>query len=314
MKLSYKIGDLNWYDIIEPNSFEINEIVRQFSIDPGIAEEILIPVERPKVQVTPEYTYMVLHFPETTDIYSSNPHHENKDSSSKNYQEVDFLILKDTLITIHTKSIPLLYDFSKTIENPSLIRSFGKSPNAGMIFMVMMKFFYENLTVQMDSISRDLRRIEDDIFSKNEEKMVEVLSSVNRKILDLKRAIQFHGETLERYSIGASNLFGEEFKIRLETFLAEYRLLLKTLASLKEITDDLWKTNDTLLSTKVNDTMRKLTALSFVTFPLSVIVGMFGMNMDLPLVGGYRDFIVIILAMIALALMMLTYLQHKKWL
>lgn len=307
MKLAYKVGPITWYDLIAPTKNEIKDLVEEFNIDIAIAQELEHAVERPKVQSFDNYAYLVLHFPELSDYAIDKV-------SNRNHHEVDFLIFNNTLITVHAESIPLVYEFSKAIELPSFDAKLSSSSHAGDLFIIMMRHFYTSIAVQLDSISRNLRKIEDKVFNNKEESMVHVLSHVNRKLLDLKKAIQFHGETLERLDAVSNHLFGSDYKKEIDHVLFEYKELSRTLASLKEITEDLWKTNDTLLTTKTNDVMRKLAAISFVTFPLSVIAALFGMNMKLPLVGGLKDFLTVLLGMAVVALCLVAYLQHKKWL
>jgi magnesium transporter len=305
MKLVYTIGNLQWIDLIGPTDAEIRALFEEFHLDPIVAEELMLPVERPKVESYDDYLYLVLHFPELGDAI---PGHVPR------RYEVDFLIFKSTLITVHPSSVPLLYEYAKSTEIPGFAKSLPSNPHAGHLFLFMLRHFYTNIAIQLDDTSRNLHRIEDRIFANRENEMVHVLSGVNRKLLDLQRAIQFHGDTIKRFAGHARDMFGAEYLPAVKKVYFEYRELSRTMRSLKDATEDLWKTNDTLVNTKVNDTMRKLTALSFVTFPLSVIVGLFGMNMNLPLIGGYRDFLIVILAMIGIAAALTSYLQHRKWL
>ena len=78
---------------------------------------------------------------------------------------------------------------------------------------------------------------------------------------------------------------------------------------------DLRTTNDSLLSTKTNEVMKVLTILAFITFPLSLIASIFGMNIDsAPLANNPYGFWIVIGIMIALMISMFLYFRHKRWL
>jgi magnesium transporter len=77
---------------------------------------------------------------------------------------------------------------------------------------------------------------------------------------------------------------------------------------------ELRETNNSLLTTKQNETMKKLTLLAFITFPLSLIASIFEMNtVDMPIVGLQHGFWIIIGGMTVVGLAMFWYFKYKKW-
>ena len=70
-----------------------------------------------------------------------------------------------------------------------------------------------------------------------------------------------------------------------------------------------------MVSTKQNEVMKGLAIMAFVTFPLSLIATIFGMNTHyLPIVGMRGDFWVIIGAMLFLTACFFWYFKRKRWL
>ena len=61
--------------------------------------------------------------------------------------------------------------------------------------------------------------------------------------------------------------------------------------------------------------MKILTIMAFVTFPLSLIASIFGMNTStLPVVGYEYDFWVIIGGMFMFTVIFFAFFKYKKWL
>jgi len=61
--------------------------------------------------------------------------------------------------------------------------------------------------------------------------------------------------------------------------------------------------------------MKTLTIMAFVTFPLTLISSVFGMNTTyLPIVGVHGDFWIILGFMCTLAIVFFSYFKYKKWL
>ena len=59
----YKYRDLVWVDIESPNNEEVRQIMEEFDIHPIVADELLGPSMRPKVDHYENFIYLILHFP-----------------------------------------------------------------------------------------------------------------------------------------------------------------------------------------------------------------------------------------------------------
>src|SRR5690606_2936661 len=91
------------------------------------------------------------------------------------------------------------------------------------------------------------------------------------------------------------------------------------LENYKELVEALEDTNESLISHRVNDILRVLTAISVIVLPLTLIASIFGMNFGLPgggdpTSGETTSFIVVIATMVAILLGMVTYFRRQNWL
>ena len=69
-----------------------------------------------------------------------------------------------------------------------------------------------------------------------------------------------------------------------------------------------------MISHRVNDLLRFLTAFSVVILPLTLIASVFGMNVAFPFDDGVGAFWVIVGSMIALLVTMLGFFRRRGWL
>ena len=67
----------------------------------------------------------------------------------------------------------------------------------------------------------------------------------------------------------------------------------------KEVVDGLESTNESVISHRQNDVLRVLTIFSVSLLPLTLISGIFGMNVEFPGVGTHAAFWVIVALMVA---------------
>jgi magnesium transporter len=91
------------------------------------------------------------------------------------------------------------------------------------------------------------------------------------------------------------------------------------LENYKEVIVALEETNESMLSHRVNDSLRVLTAISVIVLPLTLIASIFGMNIGLPGGGDPTDhsiltFAVVIGIMLAILVGMAAFFRKRRWL
>ena len=144
--------------------------------------------------------------------------------------------------------------------------------------------------------------------------MVEKISKINRNLLNFKQSIRLHQDVLSSLEMVGSRFFGEKFSYYLSAISGEYFKIASHLEGNRETVLELRNTNDSLLSTKQNEVMKILTIMAFVTFPLSLIAAIFGMNtVYIPIIGTPGDFWIVMGIMGFATFLMFLYFKRKKW-
>lgn len=302
--------DITWIDIENPTSEEIRIIMQKYDIDPVVGNELLSPTIRPRVDVHENYFYMILHFPIPVSKES-----ETEGVVAHKIQEVDFIIGKKFIITIHYETVDALHDFSRIFEVNSILSRSNMGDHAGFIFFFMTQHLYHVLHNQIEFVRTTLDQVEDNVFLGREKEMLFRLSRLKRTMLTFKASLATHKEVLETFANAAEDFFGSEFKYYTRGILGEYYRVSTAVYSSKDYLDELSKTNDSLLVAKQNEVMKTLTIMAFVTFPLSLVASIFGMNtMFTPIVGHPYDFWIIISVMVVLTSLFFIFFKSKKWL
>ena len=150
------------------------------------------------------------------------------------------------------ESFDFLKEFSKIFDVSSTLDKNDLGEHAGFLFFHIVRKLYKSSIEQLQVIDAELEEIEENVFQNKEEKMVRIISELNRKLLDFKQAINVHEGILRSFEYAAAVLFGEEFKYYLSDITGEYRRVRTTLESHKDVLQDLKETNDALLTNKTN--------------------------------------------------------------
>ncbi len=299
-KYTYK--KLAWIDVQKPSKEEIDRLREDYQIPQVVWDELLRESVRGKVETYDNLIFMIMHFPT-----------QNPTVSHTLDQEVDFVLGKNFVITVHYEPVDALTIFSKQFNVGSKLEKGKEIPHAGYILHFMIKELYFSISRSLYDMNTWMKEIEKNIFAGHEEKMVISISNLNRVIIDYTQSLRFHEETLRSFQLAAKDFFGNEFSHDLNRMTGEYNKVQHMLDGHKELLKDLRETNNSLLDTKTNRTVKKLTALSFIMLPLTLIVGIFGMNMSMIYIKSSLHFIVVIGSMVCLGIIMYWYFKVKQW-
>jgi len=300
---TYTHKKFTWVDLENPTHDEVEELMRRYHIHPLVGQELLSPTVRPKVDLYDNFIYLILHFPSVT-------HSHNGETE----QEIDFVIGKDFLITVHYDIVDALREFAKVFEVNSMLDKSTMAEHGGYLFFYMMREMYKHLGDDLHSLSTRLKEIEEHIFRGEEGRMVTAISKTNKALLDFRESIRFHREILESFEAAGKQFFEPRFHYYLRSLVGEYFKVYNQLENQKETLNDLRETNESLLTSKTNEIMKALTIMSFVMLPMALIGQIFGMSVSgIPLTGTPDAFWKVIALMLLTGTMVFIFFKYKKW-
>ena len=297
----YPHKTVTWIDIENPTREDIAEIISKYEVHPACAEELMAPTERAKVDTYDNALYLVLHYP------------DHPSTSKTNAEiEIDFIVMKDLLITVHYQPIDTLLEFSERFKVDSML-SRGEHATGGHLFFSINNLMYRGLIDEVETLQREIKKIESRIFEGHELQMVKEISNLHRKSLDFKQAFRYHASVLKSFQAQSDKFFGESFETYSELILGEYLKVQTLVENERDLLKELRETNDSLLTAKNNDVTKRLTLMAFVTFPLTLIATVLGMHTAPALFQGARGFWVIVGILVVVFLIMQSYFDYKKW-
>lgn len=289
-----------WVDLNSPTKEEVDSLVLTQNIDPLIAKDLLAPTPMQSARDADGVIYAVLHIPTF----------KHSHSVESNIQEVDFIISADGLVTARYDSIDALHYFAKQIEVNEILNKGPKSH----LFFGMMKEIYKSMLNELAHTEDWMGEIEKNIFDGKEKSMVFAISNAGRNLLNFKRTVDPHINIFEFIKEVGTEKFGSEFGAEAKILIGEWHRILKKINSQLDLLIELRETNNSMLSTKQNEIMKIFTIMAFVTFPLSLIASIFGMNTSfIPIVGLPNDFWIVMGIMFIISLAMFVYFKYKKW-
>ena len=163
-------------------------------------------------------------------------------------------------------------------------------------------------------IGTEVDGINYDIFSKKSEKVIEQLSITRKNIISLNTTFKPQVRVFHKFESGGIKGYEEDMEDYWGNILDQYQKMFDLVEDYGELIEGLSHTFDSLQTNKTNEIMRILTFISTIMLPLSVISGIYGMNVNLPFMQEGWVFGVIIAVMLIVVVGFIFYFKKKRWL
>src|SRR5919107_674063 len=272
-------GDLRWINIERPGPVDRAWLEEHFDFHPLDYEDVLSRNQRPKIDEYEDYLFIVLYFP----VF-------DKTVGRLNAAELDIFIGPDFLITLPNTPIPPVEYLFERCRSHDEVRASMLSKGSGYLLYKIVDDSFDYCFPMLRKIGNKLERLEEDIFEGRAEEVVR----------DLER-------TKQRY-------LAEDLEIYFDDIVDASERIWDMLENFKEVVEALEDTNESVLSHRLNDVLRILTAFSVIMLPLTLIASIFGMNTRVPGEENITAFWVVIVAMVLVLVGMLTLFRKRGWL
>lgn len=294
---------ITWIDIADPTLHDVGIIRRLYpNLHPLNLEDILSPIERPKIDEEEDYIFIVAHFP----LF-------DRTQRLSRPSEINFFIGRDFLITIHDDRLkPLSQTFNECRESVELChRLLGKS--SGHAFYVLLDKLVDNIFPMLEKVDGNIRRVEEDIFDAEGVNMIRTIALVRRDTIALRRIIRQLVSIITQIDRMSTSLIHEDLEEYFGDIVDHIQRARDIIDEDVEIISGLSETADTLLSHKINAVIRILTVFSVIMLPLTFVTSLFGMNVVLPMQDHPDAFLLITVIMLLISGLMIAYFRYRHW-
>ena len=292
---------VTWVNIENPSPDDIEVLRRNYDFHPLELEDCLSTIERPKIDEHENYLFIVMHFP----VY-------DKESRISRPSEVDFFIGSGYLITVHGGELkpiyPLFDDCQKFLKTRERVMGRG----ASLLLYNVIDRLVDYCEPVLHKVDHNIHQIEGQIFQENMRKLVEEISLVRRDIIALRRIIRPQIPIVRNLEVEERPFIRDDLDVYFSDIVDHLTRLWDFLEDHREVVVGLSETADSVTNYRLNDTMRILTIISVFLLPLSLLSGIYGMNLGLPLqqVAYPWGFVSILGIMLCVSLLMF-FLFHR---
>jgi magnesium transporter len=296
---------LRWVNIERPGPLEREWLEEHFDFHALDLEDVLSRNQRPKIDVYDDYLFIVLHFP----VFDPA-------AGRLGAGELDLFVGPGYVVTIPNQPLqPVAYLFERCRAKEEL-REQIFSRGSGYLLYRLVDDSFDYCFPMLRKIGNKLDALEDDIFEGRSEEVVRDISNARQEIINFRKVIRPQRPVLrdlervkQRYL--ATDL---DLEIYFDDIVDAHERIWDMLENYKEVVGALAETNESVISHRVNDILRVLTAISVIVLPLTLIASVWGMNVGVPGEGDEVDFYAIVGVMAAMLVAMVAYFRRRGWL
>jgi len=296
---------ITWTDIHKPTIEDVEYVREHYPFfHPLDLEDLLSKSERAKIDEYDNYLFIVLHFP----VF-------NRRTRRLERSEVDIFVGHGFLVTVSDGRLSALgEDFEDCEKDEGIKRQFMSRGSYYLLYMLIDSLVDYCFPI-LDKDNQNIASIEERIFDGNAKEIVKEISIVRRNLINFRRIIKPELSLI----VSLERKDWEFLKGDLDVYWGDVS---DHMAQIWERLEDLWdlieglsETIESLTSHRINEVMKILTIFSVIMLPLSVVSGIYGMNIrQLPLASHPLSFLIIIGIMAAIAGGMLVYFKREGWL
>ena len=296
---------LRWVKIEGPTAIEAAWLEEHFDFHALDLEDVLSRNQRPKIDEYENYLFIVLHFP----VF-------DRSVGRLNAGELDIFVGPDFLVTIPNQPLqPVEYLFERCRQKEEL-REQLFSKGSGYLLYRIVDDSFDYCFPMLRKIGNKLDSLEEEIFEGRSEQAVRDISNAKQEIINFRKVIRPQRTVLRDLENAKGRFLAPDIDLEIyfDDIVDSHERIWDMLENYKEVVEALEETNESVLSHRVNDVLRVLTAFSVVILPLTLIASLWGMNVGVPGEGDSGAFWAICGGMFGLLVVMLAYFRRRGWL
>lgn len=293
-----------WHDDPAPTEQVLESLQKKYGFHELDIEDCLSEHERPKVEEYETYLFLVFHIP-----------YRARKTGRIIKEEVNIFMGQDFFVTLHRGKIPILDRLWNDLEESESLKEEYLQHGTGFFLYELMRHFFEDVFPLVDSIRKELRRMEEVLFESDEEvDLLRDIMNVKRNIISMRSILLPQRTLIATLEHKNKKFVPDELALYFDDILDAIERQWALLDTAKEMIDALQDTHESWLSHKTNAVIQVLTVFSVVMLPLTFITGLYGMNVALPMGHHPMAFFMVAGVMVALLTSMLWYFYRKHWL
>lgn len=260
-----------WVDLSAPTPEETRILHETFKFHELAIEDAVAEIHHPKVESYGDYLYLILHGID----FKAREH-------AFRTQEVDFFLGPQYLVTFHggtSRSIGRIGEICNRNE-----RVLGEGP--ATLLHRIVDTMVDNYRPEVDKLGSRLDALEKEVFQRPKATIVRRILDFKRDIASLRRVVLPQRDVMSRLARREFSQISEGVSYKFRDVHDHLVRLADEATYFQDRISSILEAHLSNVSNQLNGVMKVLTIISTIFMPLTVLTGLYGMNVGLPHLPG----------------------------
>jgi magnesium transporter len=260
-----------WVDLSAAGDDEFLHLNDVFHFHPLSVEDARSALQFPKVEAYPDYLYLVLHGI------------DSQANSLRGFstRDVDFFLGRNFLVTVHDGSSRSIERLRRACSQYGHLLSEGPVALAHRIVDSMV----DNYRPVTEAIEERVEALEERALAGRSQLVGQVMK-VKRELAHMRRVLIPQRDAIGRLGRREFPMISDEMAFRFRDVYDHVVRLTEEVILFQDRMTGVLEVNLASVSNRLNQIMKVLTVMSTIFLPLTVLTGMWGMNIELPHLPG----------------------------
>lgn len=300
-----KTPSVRWIHITQPDQKDMDRLQKEFDFHPLDLSDSLSKTQRPKMDIYDKYVFMVLHFP-------------TLDPKTRRIRtkEINLFVGPKFFVTIIDKAYPALDGaFHSCQEEDDFREAFMNRGPGYLLYRVIHPLFRDIFSV-VDKVGEYLNVLEKSIYDEDETvSAVKEIAHIQRMLLRMRATMDPQRSLIDQLVNMKRPFLGKDSEVYFDDVHDHVERISAVLATQSNVVESLHRVNESLISHRTNEIIKTLTLISAALLPLTLITGIYGMNvLGLPFADQPWSFVFTSIVLIVVLGAIVFVFRKKNWL
>jgi magnesium transporter len=293
-------GTTLWVDLAAPTDDEARILADVFHFHPLSIDDARSSIQFPKAEPYPGYLYVVLH---GIDVSKSR-------QRAFATRDIDFFIGPHFLVTVHDGKSTSIAHLRELCDRHDRLLAVGPVG----LFHRIVDTMVDHYRPVMDALEERIDHMEEEACTGQGE-LARRMLKLRHELAQMRRVLMPQRDVLGRLARREFAAISDEMAYRIRDVYDHVVRLADEAILFQDRVTGILEVNLASISNRLNQVMKVLTVMSTIFLPLTVLSGMWGMNVPLPHFpgGDAAQFWWVAGIMAAIAVVMLAIFRRNRW-
>jgi len=290
-----------WVDLTRTTAVEGQQLLGDvFKFHPLAIEDALSEIHHPKIETYDRYLYLILH---GIDFQASEHEFTTRD--------VDFFLGRNYLVTVHDGQSRSITKMREVCDRHEHVLAEGP---VGVMHRIIDSMV-DHYQPEIERLEEQMNRLEDEAILSGSDNLMRPILALKRDLGSLRRVVIPERDAVGRLARREFSQISDEMAYRFRDVYDHLVRMSDETTLFQDRVTGILEGHLSAVSNRLNKIMKVLTVMSTIFLPLTVLTGMWGMNVRLPIFPGGESaqFWWVGAIMLVISTAMLVLFRRQRW-